>query len=105
MILGVGGDISAQLGHRLVDLRQAIDRLELEFSETAAAFAATDQWREEGWVSPIQWLRVECKMASGAAADRICVGEHVGRLARSVEAVSEGRIGFAHLALIAQTEE
>jgi hypothetical protein len=109
MILGVRGQLSKlsgeEMGAVLVCMRQSIDRLELEFAELAAAFAATDEWEQQGSVSPIHWLRYNCKMAGGAAADRICVGEQVAALPHSAEALADGRIGFAHLALLARTQE
>src|ERR1700738_1908439 len=109
MILGVGGQLSKlsaeEMGAVLVCLRQSIDRLELEFAELAAAFAAHDEWDQQGSVSPIHWLRHKCKMAGGAAADRICVGEQVAALPHSAEALADGRIGFAHIALLARTQE
>jgi hypothetical protein len=44
-------------------------------------------------------------MGSGAAADRVCVGEQSTRLRQATAAASDGRIGFTHLALIARTQE
>ena len=58
MTLGVGGELSTlsaeEIGGVLACLRQSIDRLELEFAELSAAFAATDEWEQQGSVSPIQ---------------------------------------------------
>jgi hypothetical protein len=42
-------------------------------------------------------------MTSSAAATAVCVGEQVERLDKSVTALREGRIGFAHLGLLART--
>ena len=42
-------------------------------------------------------------MASGAAGDRVAVGEQLASLPASAEAMAGGEIGFAHLALIART--
>src|SRR5205807_3797273 len=47
----------------------------------------------------------ECKMASGAAAAAVTVGEQFEQLPESRAAVEEGRIGIAHLALLARTAE
>lgn len=93
------------LASELIQLRHLIDVLELRFSATAAAFAATDFWENWGSVSPIQWIRYECKMTGGAAADRVCVGEQMARLPQSRQAVTDSRIGFAHLAVIARTAD
>lgn len=94
-----GPDIAASLGQQ----RHAMDLLELKFSETAAAFAATDEYDEQGAVSPIQWIRLNCHMGGGAAADRLAVGEQLARTPQSVQTMVDGEIGFAHLALIART--
>jgi hypothetical protein len=42
-------------------------------------------------------------MGSGAAADRVAVGDQAAGLQLSVDAVESGDIGFAHLTLIART--
>src|SRR3979409_1296300 len=68
-------DLAGELYH----LRHQCDRLELEFSQTAAAFATTDEYDRQGLVSPIHWLRLNCHMGGGAAADRIAVGEQLER--------------------------
>jgi uncharacterized protein DUF222/HNH endonuclease len=91
----VGIDVSALTHYR--------DRLELEIAKQAAAFAATGESEEQGFISPVHWIRVHCHMTSGAAADRIAVGEMLDDLPKSVAAVKEGAIGFAHLALMART--
>ena len=88
---------------RLVHSRHAIDLLELKFSQDSAAFAATDEFEERGAVSPIQWIRLNCHLGGGAAADRLAVGEQLNRLPTSGQAMVEGEIGFTHLALIART--
>jgi len=93
------------MAEELTQLRHLIDRLELRFSQTASEFADTKAWEDWGSVSPIQWIRHECKMAGGAAADRVCVGEQLARLPLSSQAVADGDIGFGHLAVIARTAD
>jgi len=99
----LAGRSPSDLAGELTHLRHQCDRLELEFSQTAAAFAATDEYDRQGLVSPIHWIRLNCHMGSGAAADRIAVGEQLEDLPASVEAMAGGEIGFTHLALIART--
>jgi hypothetical protein len=54
MAMGRGGGISGeQLGYKLIALRYAIDSLELDFAQTAAEFARTDEYDEQGSTSPI----------------------------------------------------
>src|ERR1700716_1943544 len=65
----------AELGQELVELRHLCDRLELDFSVSAARFAATEEYEDQGSVSPIDWIRHQCKMSGHAASERVCVGE------------------------------
>jgi hypothetical protein len=80
-----------------------MDLLELEFSRIAGDFAQTDEYDRQGFDSPISWLKENCHMTGGAAADRVCAGEQREHLAESVAALAEGKIGFAHFALLART--
>jgi hypothetical protein len=97
------GMTAEQVGFEMVHLRHQSDRLDLEFSKMASEFAATDEYRASGSVSPIHWIRHNCHMGSGAAADRVAVGDQAAGLQLSVDAVESGDIGFAHLTLIART--
>jgi hypothetical protein len=60
---------------------------------------------EDGHTSGIAWLRNEAKLASGVAADRIAVGENLEDVAKTVEAMHEREIGFAHLVLMTRLAE
>jgi hypothetical protein len=84
-------------------LQRASDRISIKVSEAAAAFANTNEYDEQGFVSPIHWIRRNCNLTGGAAADRIAVGEQLQRVPESHQSVVEGEIGFAHLAHIART--
>jgi len=65
------------------DVRHLIDLLELSFAQEAAELAASDAWEEDGSVSAIDWLRFNCKMTTGAAANSIAVGEAMNRIPAS----------------------
>ena len=93
------------LGLDLPELSRCLNLLQLKFSEMAAAFARTQEYDAAGCYSPIHWLRQNCHMTAGAAADRIVVGERLTSTPDSVEAMEAGEIGFAHLALIAREAE
>jgi hypothetical protein len=86
----------------LPELSRCLNLLQLKFSEMAAAFARTPHYDACGSYSPIHWLRQNCHMTAGAAADRIAVGEHLASAPESVDAIAAGEIGFPHLALIAR---
>jgi hypothetical protein len=89
----------------LKGIRHCLDLLELEFSEATAAFSKTEEYNEQGSVSPIDWIRHHCRMSSGAVWSSLAVGQHLDDLPRSVEAVESAEIGYAHLALMARTAE
>jgi hypothetical protein len=90
---------------RLIQLRRVIDLQEVAFAREAADFAAGDAWDEDGSVSAVDWLRFNCHMNAGAAANSIAVGQMLEKLPESHQAVVDGEIGFAHLATMARTAE
>jgi hypothetical protein len=93
------------LRERLIQRRRVIDLQEIAFAREAAEFAASDAWDEDGSVSAIDWLRFNCHMNAGAAANSIAVGEILERIPESHQAVVDGEIGFAHLVVMARTAE
>jgi Domain of unknown function (DUF222)/HNH endonuclease len=90
---------------RLRSKRHAMDLQELSFANEAAEFAVTDAWDEDGSASAIDWIRFNCHMTSGAAANSVAVGEAMHRTPESVRALTEGEIGFAHLTAMARTAD
>ncbi len=92
-----------EIGDHLIRLRHGIDVLELRFARDAAAFAATEEAVAQGSMSPIDWVRHQCGMSANAAARSIATGEVAEQLPASVAALDAGRIGFAHLAVLAGT--
>src|ERR1700720_4068561 len=93
------------LRQRLIQRRHIIDMQELSFARDAAEFAATNAWEEGGLVSAIDWLRFNCKMTTGAAANTIAVGEAMNRIPESTQAVTDNEIGYAHLTTIVRTAD
>jgi len=93
----------AELAEHAIKLAFAADMINLELSRVAAAFAQTDEYEEQGFDSPIQWIKANCHLSGGAAADRVCVGEQLESLGRSRMALGLGEIGFQHFAQIART--
>src|ERR1700694_6143737 len=70
----------AELAAELKGIRHGQDLLELEFSETTALFAKTEEYDEQGSVSPIDWIRHNCRMSSGAVWNRLAGGQHLAGL-------------------------
>src|SRR6266852_6248190 len=103
---GVGGvapRAGEEIAAELIRRRLKINQDELEFSVLAAAYAQTNEYEEQGFDSPISWIKANCHMSGGAAGDRVCIGEQLDRLGQSSAAMEAGEIGFGHLALIART--
>ena len=83
----------------------ARDLRDLYIARLATEFATRDRYDDDGFVSPIDWIRFNCHVTSGAAANSIAVGEAIDRMPESTQAVGEGKIGFAHMTVMARTAE
>src|SRR3977135_1748520 len=88
------------------ELRQVLhesDLLQLHAAGLAARFAATKYYDEQGYATPIDWIRFNCHQTTNAAADLIAVGKNLERMPESTQAVGRGEIGFAQLKPRART--
>src|SRR5882762_10977875 len=94
-----------ELAETFVRACRVRDQQSLFIARCAAEMAKREQHDDDGGVSPIDWLRVNGHMTSGAAANSVAVGEAVGRMPESMEALAAGEIGFAHLTVMARTAE
>ena len=74
-------------------------------AQDAAEFAATDEYEEDGSVSPIDWLRIHCHMTGAQAANFVAAGEHLDDLPQTMLALAEGKVGFGHLVVMARTAD
>jgi hypothetical protein len=83
----------------------ARDLRDLHIARLAAEFATRDKYDDDGFVSPIDWIRFNCHVTSGAAANSIAVGEAMDRMPETTEAVVDGGLGFAHATVMARTAE
>src|SRR6202049_5085107 len=81
------------------------DQRDLYIAQLTAEFATRDKYDYDGFVSPIDWIRFNCHVTSGAAANSIAVGEAMHRMPETTQAVAEGEIGFAHMTVMARTAE
>jgi hypothetical protein len=91
------------LASYLTRVQRVIDRLAVKSSQAAAAFAETEEYDDQGFVSPTHWIRVNCHLTGGAATDRVAVGQQLEKIPESHQSLLEGEIGFAHLAHTART--
>lgn len=90
---------------KLIAIAHQMDLQAVEFAREAAAFAASFGSDHEGYVSAIDWLRFNCHLTSGAAANAVCVGKNLHRLLDAVAKVYSSELGYAHLVVLARAAE
>src|SRR6185437_11598679 len=93
------------LGEELIHLQARIDELQLRFACIASEFCRLDYYMEEGFTTPLNWIRVNCNLNLPTAADRVAVGDCRPKLPESEQAMESGQIGFAHLVVLARTSQ
>src|SRR5437660_12639420 len=60
------------LGEALIQIRETgIDRLEAVFADGVRRFDKSGEYKADGALSAIAWLRWRCKLSGGAAAERV----------------------------------
>jgi Domain of unknown function (DUF222)/HNH endonuclease len=98
-------EAGAAVGRELVALGHEIDLLQLKFARLSSEFARFDTYMDDGFTSPLNWIRFNCHLDWGVAADRLAVGESLGRLPESEQAIEAGEIGFAHVVVMTRTSQ
>ena len=94
-----------ELGETFIRACRVRDQQSLFIARCAAEMAKREKHDDDGFVSPIDWMRFNGHMTSGAAANSVAVGEAVRRMPESMDAMAAGEIGFAHLTVMARTAE
>ena len=91
----------AALAADLTDLRVAVDRLEAQWLRRLAAFDARGAAAADGALSTAAWLRSACRLAPGAARERVVVARELAELPATAAGLAAGDISYRHAALIA----
>jgi hypothetical protein len=82
----------------VVELRRQIDRLEAQWLRRVTAVDLRGVWQAEGALSPTAWLRERCRLAPGAARERVVAGRRLADdLVATRNAFEDGQIGYAHV--------
>lgn len=61
-------------------------------SGLAATLTEFRAWDDDGYTTPVQWLREEAKLPASVACQQVCVGLSLGSVASSIEALERGRL-------------
>ena len=93
------------LGEPLIEIRAVIDRSEAVFADGVRRFDKSGEYKADGALSLIAWLRWKCKLSTGAALERVEVARQLERLPQIEAAFAHGDIGFQHVAVLAHTAE
>jgi hypothetical protein len=88
---------------RLIARARGMAMDHLFFAKEAAEFAATEEYAEDGSVSPIDWIRIHCHLTGPQAANYVAAGEHFDQLPQTTLAMAEGKVGFGHMVVMART--
>jgi hypothetical protein len=96
----------AELGELLILIRDAgIDPLEAAFATGVRRFDESGEYKADGALSLIAWLRWKCNLSGGAAMERVEIARQLEKLPATKAALANGDIGFQHVAVFARTAE
>src|SRR5438067_2558410 len=95
----------AALGEAMIDCRRQMDRLEAGFTQAAGRFATNREYAAEGAPTAVSWLRANCRLSAGAAAERLNIARQLDQLPDTSQAFACGELGYQHAALIARVAQ
>jgi hypothetical protein len=93
------------LGQGLVDIRESIVLLEAVFAGGLRRFDKSGEYKADGAISLIDWLRWKAKLSAGAAMERVTIARQLEQLPQTRQAFASGNVGYQHVALLARTAE
>jgi len=95
----------SELGEELVEIRESIVQLEAAFADGLRRFDKSGEYRADGAVSLIDWLRWKAKLSGGAAMERVTIARQLEQLPQTRQAFASGDVGYQHVAMLARTAE
>src|SRR6266849_3520903 len=96
---------AASLGEPLIEIRGVIDRSESVFADGVRRFDKSGEYKADGALSLVAWLRWKCKLSAGAAAERVEVARQLEKLPKTEAAFASGMLGYQHVAVMARAAE
>jgi hypothetical protein len=95
----------ASLGEQLIEIRAVIDRSEAVFADGVRRLDKSREYKADGALSVIDWLKWKCKLSGGAAAERVEIARQLEKLPKTEAAFANGDLGYQHVAIMARTAE
>jgi hypothetical protein len=96
---------AASLGEPLIEIRGVIDRSESVFADGVRRFDKSGEYKADGALSLVAWLRWKCKLSAGAAAERVEIARQLEKLPKTEAAFASGTLGYQHVAVMARAAE
>jgi hypothetical protein len=93
------------LGEELVEIRESVVQLEAVFAGGLRRFDKSGEYKADGAVSLVDWLRWKAKLSGGAAMERVTIARQLEQLPQTRQAFASGDVGYQHVALLARTAE
>jgi Domain of unknown function (DUF222) len=94
------------LAEALIQIRESgIDPLEAVFVAGLRRFDESGEFAADGALGIVAWLRSNCRLSGGAAAERVSISRHLEHLPATQRAFASGDLGFQHVAVMARTAE
>jgi hypothetical protein len=94
-----------ELGHGLIQSREATNRIEAVFADGLRRFDQSGEYRSDGAIDVIGWLRSRCHLSGGAAVERVGIARQLEQLPQTKQAFASGELAYHHVAVMARTAE
>ena len=101
----LGGLDDAALGEALIHMRGIFDRGECVFADGLRRFDRSGEYKADGAITLIAWLRDRCRLSASAAAERVGIARQLEQLPRTEQAFARGDVAYQHVAVIARAAE
>jgi len=95
----------ASLGEALTGMREVFDRGEAVFADGLRRFDKSGEYKADGAITLVAWLRDRCRLSAGAAAERVGIARQLEQLPKTELAFARGEVAYQHVAVIARAAE
>jgi hypothetical protein len=92
-------------GRYLSNRRQEMDRGEAGWLDVLSRFDRAEEWRDDGMLSCVDWLRSRCRLARPTAYEKLRVARQMHARPLLAAAFRSGRIGYSATRVIARLED